>query len=381
MHSIEFLLGLLILISALVPRSTAATEIRHASFDDSEPYAVSGGSLSRALSNGPGSQLSKHPSRSSATCPSDYSQCGNEFPSNFCCPTAGSCVSLAENTTVLCCPDGEDCSSIEPISCNIDDYNASTTPLSPVHTTNLTGQLPTCGSQCCPFGYSCSRAALCVMDADNTDGLATSTSTSSTGTAATPSATGNGLVTDNTPGSSTTVAVSSGSTPTAIADSNDGSPSASTKGRTIGIATGSAVAGLAGIVAILICAWLRKRRAMQTVGELPVSTGEMSRPTPKMYQAGRPRPVASTPPPLPRKNTGRSPKTPKTKRKSLLSWVPSVVNRTPAELPATPVSFSHWGQLEPGRRSEIHRPYPRSSLGEDEVHELEARWLPQERYI
>lgn len=87
----------------------------------------------------------------------------------------------------------------------------------------------------------------------------------------------------------------------------------------------------------------------------------------------------ATPPPLPEKEPHQIPKR---KRKSLLSWVPSIINRTPAELPATPVSFSAWNRQwgQPQRPDGAHRPYPRDSLTIEEVYELDGRWLPQERY-
>lgn len=313
----------------------------------------------------------RHPRRSdSSTCPSNYDQCGNGLPDNFCCPSDSSCISLDDDTTVLCCPNGEDCSSVQASSftCDINAYNATAFPTAVVHTTNLTGQLPTCGSYCCPFGYSCSGDTLCILDNDDT--LITATSTSSTTTTATASATSTGLI----------VASTSVSPPAASTQSDSGSSSSSTKKRTIGIATGSAVAGVAGVTAILIIACVRRKRRIRgkgSVRELPRSTSESEKlkaalPTdqPNILHS-----YPNTPPPLPRKNSVRPLKK---KRKSLLSWVPSIVNRTPVELPATPVSFSHWGQVR--RPNDVYRPYPRDSLREDEIYELEARWLPQEQY-
>lgn len=368
MHSIDFLLVLCISICVLLPLAATALETWHT-------FTKITGSISVTaqhhphLSRNTGSLFDKHPRRSeSSTCPSNYDQCVNGLPDNFCCPSDSSCISLADDTTVLCCPNGEDCSSIQASSftCDITAYNATAFPTAVVHTTNLTGQLPACGSYCCPFGYSCSGNTLCVRDNDDT--LITATSTPSTTTTATASATGTGLI----------VASTSVPVPTASSQSDSATSSSSTKKRTIGIATGSAVAGLAGLTAIIVIAWVRRRRRVvgrESMGELPRSTSEMEKPrfAPPVDQPGFLQHYPNTPPPLPRKNSIRPPKK---KRKSLLSWVPSIVNRTPVELPATPVSFSHWGQLE--RPNDVYRPYPRDSLREDEVYELEARWLPQE---
>lgn len=366
MPSFEFLSGLYIFICVLFSLPTTATQIGHSSANIEGTHHVTGQYQSRLRRN-PGSQFLQHQGRSdSSTCPSNYDQCGNGLPDNFCCPSNSSCISLAAGTTVLCCPDGEDCSNVQASSftCDISAYNATAFPTAVVHTTNLTGQLPTCGSNCCPYGYSCSGDTLCVRDKD--DSLITATSSPSTTTAATASITATGVFVG---GTSTTA-------PTTNSPASDGdASSSSTKKRTIGIAAGSAVAGIAGITAFIMIAWVRRRRrrrATESTRQLPRSMSEKS---PQVDSLGTLQQFPNTPPPLPRKNSVRPPKS---KRKSLLSWVPSVVNRTPAELPATPVSFSHWGQLE--RPSEVHRPYPRDSLQEDQIYELEARWLPQERY-
>lgn len=368
MPSIGFLSGLCVFICVLFSLPTTATQTGHSSANIEGPHQVTDRFQSRVGRN-PGFQVLRYSSRSdSSTCPSNYDQCGNGLPDNFCCPSGSSCISLAAGTTVLCCPNGEDCSNVQASSftCDISAYNATAFPTAVVHTTNLTGQLPTCGSNCCPYGYSCSGDTLCVRDKD--DSLITATSTPSTTTTATASATANGVGVSGT----TTIAI----TPSSASDS--GASSSNIKKRTIGIATGSAVAGIAGITAIIMVAWVRKRRRRRTresTRQHPRSMSEKTPPTPQLSSLGALQQFPNTPPPLPRKNSVRPLKS---KRKSLLSWVPSVVNRTPAELPATPVSFSHWGQLE--RPSAVHRPYPRDSLQEDRIFELEARWLPQERH-
>ena len=83
--------------------------------------------------------------------------CGDSFPSDFTCSGSTTCLHL--NTTssikaVLCCPAGQDCSVIAPVSCDQSLQNATSNPGSMLHA-DPTTQLATCGSACCPMGYSC----------------------------------------------------------------------------------------------------------------------------------------------------------------------------------------------------------------------------------
>lgn len=308
-------------------------------------------------------------SRSSDTCPSDYTQCGGGLPSNFCCGNNDSCLSLADDTTVVCCPEGEDCDTIQPITCNIAGQNASAYPTASVHTTNLKGELPECGTNesgqqtCCPFGYGCSDDSKCVRtDSASSTGSLSVDTTSFTSTLTISSSTGSATALVEATSTAAVPVVTPTSQPD---DSNSSSGSSSTKTRTIGIAAGSAAGGLACIGGILIFLWVRRRRRRKAEAN--------HHPRQSISQ------FSDTPPPLPPKEPYQIPRK---KRKSILSWVPSVVNRTPAELPATPVSFSawnsQWGQMQPPNAA--HRPYPRDSISIEEIHELEARWLPQERH-
>ncbi|KAK3323761.1 hypothetical protein B0T19DRAFT_213285 [Cercophora scortea] len=91
-------------------------------------------------------------------------------PPGFACPTGQSCIWLAGNTTLLCCPAGSDCSNIAPTSCNVSLYDAQSHPESLVKSTALDAALPPCGAdRCCPFGYSCgtgNRSMVCIMNRD-----------------------------------------------------------------------------------------------------------------------------------------------------------------------------------------------------------------------
>ncbi len=118
-----------------------------------------------------------------------YSSCNIAgIPANFCCPSNQQCIAFNSNKSAICCPTGQDCKTIAPLSCDITKQNATLSPASQLHSTDLTGTLATCGSQCCPKGYSCQNNN-CVMAASassTTTKAASPTSTSkptSTGTA------------------------------------------------------------------------------------------------------------------------------------------------------------------------------------------------------
>lgn len=99
-------------------------------------------------------------------CPdSTHIRCPNRnLPSSFCCEDTAFCLSLAENSTALCCPEGSECTSIMSISCDMDQLNVLLNPAGVVHTVNLNGTLPSCGSECCPFGYTCQSGYFCALD-------------------------------------------------------------------------------------------------------------------------------------------------------------------------------------------------------------------------
>lgn len=376
MYPQTYLLALLLLTCTHILPSTVATETR-----DTDPPARRQGHVHDELTTHPrrGSPFRHTRRTSSETCPSNYFQCGNSLPSNFCCPTGTTCNSLADDTTVLCCGEGLDCSSILPITCSINELNATAFPETSVHTTNLTAELPTCGDGCCPFGYACNGDSTCdLIESDSLETATSSQSPTSTVLVSTAPGTGTALVT----ASETAQAVSSstsGEAPLHYPDSQN---------RAIAIATGTSVGVIVCIGGIIAFILLKRRRATRIATEAGRELGTQSRATRETIpvhnrSAGTLSAKDSSapqrsppPPPLPPKEYYQPVKR---KRRSLLSWVPSFVNRTPAELPATPVSFSHWGQVQ--RPEQAHQPYPQESEVE-EIHELEAdaRWVPQHRY-
>jgi hypothetical protein len=117
-----------------------------------------------------------------ATCSAaGYSQCASiaaSFPPNFCCPANSNCIALAGNTTLLCCPTGQDCSLIQPIACDVSLQNATSHPNNILKTTALSVPLAQCAGQCCPFGFSCDGTN-CILNKnqDSVPSAASSTST------------------------------------------------------------------------------------------------------------------------------------------------------------------------------------------------------------
>ncbi|KAJ4380110.1 hypothetical protein N0V86_004419 [Didymella sp. IMI 355093] len=93
-------------------------------------------------------------------------QCGGNFPSDFCCPKDSTCMNLnsADVQSVICCPAGQDCAFIQPITCDVTQLNATLYPDNQMHLSDTTGvDLPTCGSKCCPLGYTC-NSGMCKKD-------------------------------------------------------------------------------------------------------------------------------------------------------------------------------------------------------------------------
>ncbi|KAI8963507.1 hypothetical protein F5Y11DRAFT_146952 [Daldinia sp. FL1419] len=96
-----------------------------------------------------------------------YSSCDSPAPSNFYCHIDTNCIVLAANTTVLCCPKASrgNCQEINVIACNLDQQ----IPFSSIQTIVREGDLPRCGTGCCPWGYHCGSDNLCYMDQDQSN--------------------------------------------------------------------------------------------------------------------------------------------------------------------------------------------------------------------
>ncbi|KAL4743188.1 hypothetical protein BDV11DRAFT_179172 [Aspergillus similis] len=118
-----------------------------------------------------------HPKRASS-CPGSSRKCSSAgMPENFCCSSLSTCIALDGGSSVICCPEGQDCSYIQPITCDVTKQNATLYPDNVIKTTRLDDDLPTCGNACCPFGYTC-QGSFCAMDNTASSSASTSTSTS-----------------------------------------------------------------------------------------------------------------------------------------------------------------------------------------------------------
>lgn len=122
-----------------------------------------------------------HPKRSSS-CPVSYNSCGDKLPTDFCCPSSSTCISLDDATSAICCPVGANCDYISPITCDAQEQNVAVHPRSSIKTTRLNDTLPTCGDACCPFGYSCAAKNTCVLNkrTATTEAITTSSTTTDT---------------------------------------------------------------------------------------------------------------------------------------------------------------------------------------------------------
>jgi hypothetical protein len=228
--STSYKLSLVCMISTIVPSSFALTTALSA--------ARSVGLLNRDTSVCGGN--------------SNLQQCGNNLPSEFCCGTDSACLPLNNTATpaVVCCPKGQDCKSIVPISCNTALQNATANPTFFLHIQDTTIKLPQCGTACCPLGYECINGQCNMLS---------STSASPTSPAPATSAT------QSATSSSSPTAPSSTSAPSTLPSSSAVPISTSPKESHQGFSGGAFAAGfIPGIVLGLLFAfglmWFLKRR-------------------------------------------------------------------------------------------------------------------------
>ena len=149
----------------------------------------------------------------------DLNQCGSGFPDSFCCPKDSECLSVDRGRTVICCPSRQNCTFLRPVTCDISQQNATRFPSKLVHTTELDADLVSCGSSCCPGGYSC-QSGMCALRREISQPVSSTTSrTSSTAspTSSSTSLSSSSSASDSTDTPSSEPAVSDGSSD----DSND----------------------------------------------------------------------------------------------------------------------------------------------------------------
>ncbi|KAF1997972.1 hypothetical protein P154DRAFT_524296 [Amniculicola lignicola CBS 123094] len=132
-------------------------------------------------------------SRQAPTCGGNTNlvQCGNGFPTDFCCSGTSKCMPLNASSgtvSVICCPKNSDCALINPIPCDVSQYNATLHPENQMHLSNLQNvKLPVCGQKCCPPGYKC-EGEMCTVDAPSPSASASASPSASSTSPTAPAA-------------------------------------------------------------------------------------------------------------------------------------------------------------------------------------------------
>lgn len=104
-------------------------------------------------------------SLNTSSCSSPQVQCNSSrLSSKFHCPSSSKCIGLDNGTSAICCPHGENCETVQPVSCNVQLQNPASYPCSTLKTSRLDADLPRCGQSCCPRGYTCRGDSVCIMD-------------------------------------------------------------------------------------------------------------------------------------------------------------------------------------------------------------------------
>ncbi|RMJ12627.1 hypothetical protein CDV36_007723 [Fusarium kuroshium] len=195
------------------------------------------------------------------TCGADRVSCNSDLTDIFCCPKDYSCILLAGDTSAMCCPAGRNCNEVKPITCDLRGQDITKYPKAPVMTIITNLKLETCGTMCCPFGYSCEGDSKCVLDEDQSSPPEGAEYPSGTSSAA-PSAT--------SPTSSETASASaeptSTSEPSKASDENQKEDPEEEEKKDSGPATTSIVGGVVGgciillIIAVVIFLYFRRQK-------------------------------------------------------------------------------------------------------------------------
>ncbi|KAK5045389.1 hypothetical protein LTR84_009253 [Exophiala bonariae] len=143
----------------------------------------------------------------------------SRLPDNFTCPEGSNCISLDSGSSALCCPDGNTCSNIAPIPCDIQGQNATRNPNASIFTTKSGDNLPSCGSSCCPFGYACIDAPKNQQDGKPVCSLNTGSSKSGTSDTSPASSTTSSASSTQNSGSSSSLKTSTSKSPTSSSTS------------------------------------------------------------------------------------------------------------------------------------------------------------------
>ncbi len=135
----------------------------------------------------------------------------SKLPSNFKCPSGTNCISLNNSSSGLCCPDNNNCTNIQTVSCNIQTQNITANTDAPIFTTRLGDKLPSCADACCPFGYQC----ILSPDGKNVCNLIASTSKTGTSSSSSSSSSSTASQTSTSSSTATSTPLSTGLTSSA----------------------------------------------------------------------------------------------------------------------------------------------------------------------
>ncbi|KAF2265580.1 hypothetical protein CC78DRAFT_543116 [Lojkania enalia] len=108
---------------------------------------------------------------------SNLFQCGTEFPSDFCCPQGTACspINGTELIGTVCCPNSASCEVLVPISCDVNQLNATQHPDNQIHISDTKDVvLPRCRDRCCPPGYTCQGGGCFAVFTSSTSSVAPS---------------------------------------------------------------------------------------------------------------------------------------------------------------------------------------------------------------
>ncbi|KAI5919955.1 hypothetical protein F4810DRAFT_713983 [Camillea tinctor] len=184
------------------------------------------------------------------------------LPNWFCCASTATCIPLAGYTTVLCCPNDQNCTYVEIIPCDLTLQDPSTQQTPPeIQTSELRGPLPECNTACCPWGYSCEDGYCKISqdqskaphedDGGDNDGDGSSVTSSIVSPSTAPSS----------PASTTSISHSSLQESIAVVPTSQPSQEARKSDTSISTPTiiGTAIGGFIGLVLIVIIGYLARK--------------------------------------------------------------------------------------------------------------------------
>lgn len=284
---------------------------------------------------------------------------------------------LAAGTTALCCPKGSSCEVIYPITCDIQQQNATVSPGGPIYTTALGGTLPSCGEDmtgegtCCPFGYECLKSgerSTCVLNKDQAKYSSLVSMSASTQSTTITIAVSSFTDPPTYPTLAPTASFNTSTIPPPI-------PTPSGNGVNKGIVAGSAAAASLSVIGLLAFAWVKRARLRRTFRPKQSSPRIVHQIHFPSTRPGLPESTATKAPHdieahkwEPELKVSRLEPELKAPTETVYFDRPVVVERnisvypplseafSPVELPATPLSYATWQNRAGPRATRISRP-------------------------